>query len=130
MARARGRAATGGRPYPEGTRTGLHRGGLHLRQPAGEKALLGGIGGEGQGAAVGSGGLAGAGEPTPAVGAGGGGEVVAGERTARLQLVEEAQARLLAIGLGDGDGAVELDDGRRLDLEEGAVELCHLAPVG
>src|SRR6185369_11210734 len=104
--------------------------GFQIRQPAGEEALLGGIAGELEGAAIGVRGFGGVAETAEQIGAGRGEKMVVGERAGGFEGVEDLQAGLRAVSLGDGDGAIELDDGGGLDAEEKTVQLGHLAPVG
>jgi hypothetical protein len=53
-------------------------------------------------------------------------KVVALER----QVLEQFEARCGAFGHRDGDGAIQLHDGRGLESGELSVERCDLAPVG
>src|SRR6266540_2507927 len=88
------------------------------------------VGYERESAPVGLGGFFEAAELLEEVRPGGGEEMVRGEDAALLQTVQEPQALFRSLRLRDRDGAVQLDDGRRIESQEDAVERRNLAPVG
>jgi len=85
--------------------------------------------GERQRLLVGSARLCQAPEPAAQLGAGGVGEVVAGKLVACEEVVDETKPVLRTFVHGHGDGAIELDDRRRLDDEQAIVEEHDLMPV-